>query len=179
MLRFISRLFYLFLLICIDAQAKMEVMFTPSLQCENKIEQLIDKAENTVDIAVYSINNDKLVEAIERAYDRGVKVRILTDRLQAAGKSSKVTKLYSKGINVRVHSVNKIEHNKFAIYDGAKASTGSYNWTNPASHKNSENCLFITSNKKTVQEYQDRFNYLWKINKKSESEKWFKKKLKK
>lgn len=26
-----------------------------------------------------------------------------------------------------MHSVHKIEHNKFAIYDGNKASTGSYN----------------------------------------------------
>lgn len=177
--RIIKLVFCLVFIFCTNARAKTEVMFTPSLQCENKIEDLIDKSKKTVDIAVYSLNNDKLIKAIERAYFRGVKIRILTDRLQAAGKSSKVTRLYNKGINIRVHSVNKIEHNKFAIYDGTKASTGSYNWTNPASRKNSENCLFIISNKQAVQEYQDRFNYLWRINKKYKSEKWFRKKLKK
>ena len=161
-----------------EAFAKTEVFFTPSLQCENKIEQLIDKSKYSVDIVVYSINNTKLVEAIERAYQRGIKIRILTDRLQAAGKSSLVTHLYQQGINIRVHSVHKIEHNKFAIYDGKKASTGSYNWTNPATHKNSENCLFIINNKQTIQDYQNRFNYLWQINKKSESDKWFSKRLK-
>lgn len=130
-----------------------------------------------MDIVVYSINNIKLVEAIERAYERGVKVRVLTDRLQASGKHSLVTRLYKKGINIRVHSVNKIEHNKFAVYDGKKASTGSYNWTQPASRKNSENCLFITSNKEVIEDYQNRFNYLWAINKKSKSDAWFNKKL--
>ena len=150
-----------------EAFAKTEVLFTPSLQCENKIEQLIDKSKYSVDIVVYSINNTKLVEAIERAYQRGIKVRILTDRLQAAGKSSLVTHLYQQGINIRVHSVHKIEHNKFAIYDGNKAS-----------NKNSENCLFIINNKQTIQDYQNRFNYLWQINKKSESDKWFAKRLK-
>lgn len=73
-----------------EAFAKTEVLFTPSLQCENKIEQLIDKSKYSVDIAVYSINNIKLVEAIERAHQRGIKIRILTDRLQAASKSSGV-----------------------------------------------------------------------------------------
>lgn len=170
-------LFFLFFL-HVEAFAKTEVLFTPSLQCENKIEQLIDKSKYSVDIVVYSINNTKLVEAIERAYQRGIKVRILTDRLQAAGKSSLVTHLYQQGINIRVHSVHKIEHNKFAIYDGNKVSTGSYNWTNPATHKNSENCLFIINNKQTIQDYQNRFNYLWQINKKSESDKWFAKRLK-
>lgn len=103
-----------------EALAKTEVLFTPSLRCENKIEQLIDQSKHNVDIVVYSINNTKLVEAIERAYGRGVKIRVLTDRLQASGKHSLVTRLYKKGINVRVHSVHKIEHNKFAIYDGKK-----------------------------------------------------------
>lgn len=170
--------FIITLFLHINAYAKTEVLFTPSLQCENRIEYLIDNAKKYIDIAVYSINNDNLVEAIERAHSRGVKIRILTDRLQASGKKSKVIKLYKKGINIRVHSANKIEHNKFAIYDGIKASTGSYNWTNPASHKNSENCLFISDNKDTVNDYQNRFNYLWKINRKYKSEEWFSKKIK-
>ncbi len=158
--------------------AKTEVLFTPSVKCENKIEQLIDNTEYNLDIVVYSINNNKIVDAIERAYERGIKIRILTDKLQASGRHSLVTRLYKKGINIRVHSIHKIEHNKFAIYDGKTVSTGSYNWTNPASYKNSENCLFIINNKQTIEDYQNRFNYLWKINKKSKSEKWFDKKLK-
>lgn len=155
------------------------VGFTPSSYCEDKIIELIDDSEESIDVAVYSINNQNIVDALTKAHGKGIKIRILTDRLQASGKSSRVKKLWSKGLNIKVHSKFKIEHNKFAIYDGKTISTGSYNWTNPASSKNSENCIFISNDRKTVSEYQNRFDYLWKINSKQKSDKWFQKRLEK
>ena len=146
------------------------VGFTPSSYCEDKIIELIDDSEESIDVAVY---------ALTKAHGKGIKIRILTDRLQASGKSSRVKELWSKGLNIKVHSKFKIEHNKFAIYDGKTISTGSYNWTNPASSKNSENCIFISNDRKTVSEYQNRFDYLWKINSKQKSDKWFQKRLEK
>lgn len=160
-------------MICSPAQSKVEVRFTPSHKCENKIVQLIDESQKTIDAAVYSINNSQIVDALLKAEKRGVKVRILTDRLQAAGKSSKVRFMHRRGLNIRVHSKNKIEHNKFAVFDGNKATTGSYNWTNPASEKNSENCVFFIRNKGAVQSYQTHFDYLWRINTRQKSEEWF------
>lgn len=158
---------------CSAALAKIEIKFTPSRECENKIVRLIDGAKSTIDVAVYSINNKQIIDALLRADMRGVKIRILTDRLQAAGKASKVKYLHNQGINIRVHSKNKIEHNKFAVFDANKATTGSYNWTNPASEKNSENCVFFIRNKEAVQSYQTHFDYLWRINTKQKSEEWF------
>lgn len=69
--------------------------------------------------------------------------RILTDRLQAGIKTSKVQELYNFGIKIHVNSKYKIEHNKFAVFDLKNVITGSYNWTETASNKNSENCLFF------------------------------------
>lgn len=151
----------------------LKVFFSPSLKCETKIVDLINKSEERIDAAVYAINNDDIVCALKKAHDRGVKIRILTDRLQASNKSSKVRDLYNYGINIRVHSKFKIEHNKFAVFDGKIASSGSYNWTNPASDKNSENCIFFIRNRRAVREFQDRFNYLWRINTKTKSDLWF------
>lgn len=153
--------------------AGMSAFFTPSKKCENSIIQRIDKAEKSIDAAIYAINNKDIVEALKNAHKRGVKIRILTDKLQASNKNSEVTELYEFGIKIRVNSKHKIEHNKFAIFDFNSVVTGSYNWTEPASDKNSENCLFFNRNKKTIQEYQDRFNYLWQINTKKNSDKWF------
>lgn len=150
-----------------------QVYFSPSLKCENNIVKLIDNAQERIDAAVYAINNKDIVNAIKKAHKRGVKIRILTDRLQAANKSSKVKELYGFGVNIRVHSKHKIEHNKFAIFDGKKAVSGSYNWTQPASTKNSENCIFFIKNKEIVKDYQTRFDYLWKINTKQKSDHWF------
>ena len=139
----------------------------------------INKAEKSIDAAVYAINNKDIVKALKKAHDRGVKIRILTDRLQAGNRSSRVRELYDYGIKIRVNSKHKIEHNKFAVFDFNNAVTGSYNWTEPASNKNSENCLFFNRNKKTVREYHDRFNYLWQMNSKKKSDAWFNKKKRK
>ena len=174
MIRFYLTIFFLFL--SYPAFANMKAFFSPSLNCENNIVKRIDKAENTIDAAVYAINNKDIIKALKRAHDRGVKIRILTDRLQAGKRTSKVIELHDYGIKIRVNSKHKIEHNKFAIFDFKDMTTGSYNWTEPPSTKNSENCLFFNRNKKTVREYHDRFNYLWQMNTHKSSEKWFNRK---
>lgn len=164
----------LFLIFSFPAFAESNAYFTPSLECENNLIKRIDNAQNSIDAAVYAINNKDVIKALKRAHKRGVKIRILTDRLQAGQRTSKVKEIHEYGINIRVHSKNKIEHNKFAVFDFKEVLTGSYNWTEPASKKNSENCIFINRNKKAVREYHDRFNYLWQINTRKSSEKWFK-----
>ena len=165
------------MLFSLPCSAMVDIKFTPSNDCENTIITYIDNSQNHIDIAIYSINNNQIVNALKRAHKRGVKIRILTDKLQAASKSSKVVELYKYGINIRVNSKHKIEHNKFAIYDKQSASSGSFNWTNPASTKNSENCIFITNNTSAIDAYLKRFEYLWQINTKEKSDKWFKQKI--
>lgn len=169
-------LFIVLLFLSIPAKADVEVHFSPSKDCENGLVKRIGEAEEYIDAAVYSINNKSIVNALKQARDRDIQIRILTDRLQAAGQSSSVRELRDYGLDIRVHSKNKIEHNKFAIFDGKKASTGSYNWTNPASDKNSENCVFFSEDDKVVGEFQNRFNYLWQINTAEKSEEWFNRK---
>lgn len=162
----------LFILLPSLVKAENLVYFSPRGNCEKMIIDRINSAEKTIDAAVYSINNDNIINALIDAKKRGVKVRILTDKTQAKGRSSKVKYLYDNGINIRVHSQFKIEHNKFAVYDKVKGSTGSFNWTNPAEKKNSENCIFFDDTDNAVSDYSKRFEYLWKINTKEKSEDW-------
>ena len=177
-MRCVLLVFVMFFCLDFSCWAKLDVRFTPSQECEDYIINFINNSKDSIDIAVYSINNDKIIAALKKAKDRGVKLRILTDKLQASSKSSKVIDLYRYGINIRVNSRHKIEHNKFAIYDNKVASTGSYNWTNPASYKNSENCLFITNNREIITKYAKRFEQLWIMNTKKKSTEWFEKKMK-
>lgn len=168
------------LIICLftfPVLAETAAFFSPSLDCENNIIKLINNSKQHIDIDVYSINNDNIVNAIISAHKRGVKIRILTDRVQAAGRSAKAIKLHQAGLNIRVHTKHKIEHNKFAVFDSKAMITGSYNWTNPASLKNSENCLMIWNDPNTVTTYQNRFDYLWSVNTAEKSDQWFKMKL--
>lgn len=174
-MRFLIVLFY-FLLPVSSYADDVQVYFSPSVRCENTLIERIEDSKEKIDAAVYAINNDDIVKALKKAFDRGVKLRILTDRLQASNKSSKVKELKEYGVNVRVHSRYKIEHNKFAVFDGERGMTGSYNWTEPATKKNSENCMFF-EDEKAVKEYQERFNYLWQMNTKRKSDEWFERNL--
>ena len=133
------------------AQPAQRVYFTPSDDCENNIIALIEDAQSQIDIAVYAINNDAIVEALKEAFLRDVSIRVLTDRTQAGQKSSKIADLEDFGIDVIRHKKYRIQHDKFAIFDQKKIVTGSYNWTNSAS----------------IQKYQKRFNDLWLMNKKA------------
>ena len=71
--------------------------------------------------------------------------------------------LESTGIDLMRHRKYKIQHDKFAVFDGQKGVTGSYNWTNAATYKNAENCLFFEDS--SVQKYEKRFEDLWQANK--------------
>jgi phosphatidylserine/phosphatidylglycerophosphate/cardiolipin synthase-like enzyme len=155
-----------------------EVFFSPSRDCETQIVKAIDSSKTEIVAAVYSINNDRIVDAFKRARSRGVKIRILTDRTQAAGHSSKIPELSSEGFNVRVHSKNKIEHNKFGVFDSKIAVNGSYNWTNPASDSNSENCV-VFNEKNIISSYRTRFEELWKLNTAAKSDKYLSKIMRK
>ena len=153
------------------------VSFSPSKKCENIIIKLIQNSSEQIDIVVFDINNINIVNELKSAYDNGKKIRILTDKRQAGGKYSKVLELYKYGLNIRVHSKHKLEHNKFAVFDKKYVINGSYNWTNAASSKNSENCQLTVENTKTIADYKSRFEHLWRINTKKKSDAWFKKKL--
>ena len=140
----------------------MAVYFTPGTECEDRIIAELGRADK-IDIAVYSITNPKIVDAIIAAHRRGAHVRIVTDRVMAGHKSSMIDELAATGIPVRTNRRHKIEHNKFAVFDNRRMVTGSYNWTTAATKHNSENCIFLTH---PAQEYTKRFEYLWNAYKK-------------
>ena len=135
----------------------VKVFFTPSTDCEENIVNAINSA-NKMDIAVYSITHPDITNALIAAHKRGAAIRIVTDRTQAKGKGSLVTKIKAAGIPVLTNHKHKIEHNKFAVFDDKYIVSGSYNWTTNASKYNSENCIFFDQPDK---EFTRRFEYLW------------------
>ena len=145
-----------------SAPARIEAYFTPGTECEDRIIAELGRA-TTIDIAVYSITNPKIADAIIAAHRRGARVRIVTDRAMAGHKSSMIDELVAAGIPVRTNRRHKIEHNKFAVFDNRRMVTGSYNWTTAATKYNSENCIFLTH---PAQEYSKRFEVLWNAYKK-------------
>ena len=134
------------------------IYFTPGPECENNIVASIDAARNAIDVAVYSITNDKIVDSLINAHNRGVTVRVISDRLQSAGRASLIGRIQDAGIPVVLNKRHKIMHNKFAIFDRRDIETGSYNWTSSATQSNAENCMFFPEQNK---EFTNQFKYLW------------------
>ena len=137
----------------------VKVFFTPSTDCEKNIIKAINNADK-MDIAVYSITNPAITDSLIAAHNRGATIRIVTDRSQAKGKGSLISKIKAAGIPVLTNHKHKIEHNKFAVFDDKHIVSGSYNWTTNASKFNSENCVFFDQQNK---EYTHRFEYLWDL----------------
>ena len=143
----------------VEQSNDLRVFFTPGTDCEQNIINEINKAQE-IDVAVYSISNVRIVDALLKAYQRGTQIRIITDRTQSKGKGSLVSKLKSAGIPVVTNKKHKIEHNKWAIFDQRYVVAGSYNWPENATKFNSESCLFFTP---TGEEFSQRFEYLWNM----------------
>ena len=91
------------------------------VQCEQQIISLIDQAKRQIDIAVFSFNRQSIIEALVKARQRGVEIRLMTDRSQlAASKNMEdISRLLNSGVDVRVSTHKKgLMHTKMAIFDG-------------------------------------------------------------
>ncbi|HVA01425.1 MAG TPA: phospholipase D-like domain-containing protein [Terriglobia bacterium] len=124
----------------------------------------INQTRDSLDIAVYSITQPDIVAAIEAAHQRGVQVRVVSDEEQARDYHSEVAFLRSRGISVRLSKGFKgrrsLMHNKFAVFDGNRIETGSFNWTTSANSYNYENAIFI-SDPEVAARYEKEFQHLW------------------
>ncbi|GAI44901.1 unnamed protein product, partial [marine sediment metagenome] len=118
----------LFLFFYKGSFAEIKVFFSPQGGIAEEIIKQIDNAQEYIDIAIYSFTYEPIAEAIIRAKNRGVKIRILMDKGQSQGKSSKYKFLLDNDIVVIQDRHTGIMHNKIAIIDGRILFTGSYNW---------------------------------------------------
>ena len=141
--------------------AKTEVYFSLYDDPESIIIKSIDDSKEFINIAMYTFTDREIAQAIIRAKDRGVNIKIYLDRSQVNAKYSKSRYFINNGIkDIRISSNSYIMHNKFAVIDNKIIITGSYNWTASAGERNDENLLVI-DDKNIIEKYQNQFNNLW------------------
>ncbi|MFD2246114.1 phospholipase D-like domain-containing protein [Pontibacter ruber] len=134
--------------------------FSPGDDCLNAIVESIDEVKKTMKICVFTISDDRISEAITRAYKRGISIKIITDNNKLHDAGSDIKELAARGMEVRIDKTRSHMHHKFAIFDEARVLTGSYNWTRSAAQHNHENIL-ITDNFSIVQDFSREFDKLW------------------
>lgn len=80
--------------------AEIRVFLSPKADIAEEVIKQIDNAQEYIDIAMYSFTYEPIAEAIIRAKNRGVKIRILMDKGQSEGKYSKHKFFLDNGIAV-------------------------------------------------------------------------------
>jgi len=138
----------------------IKVYFSPNGDCQHAVISEIRKAAQTIDIAMYYLSSRDIAQALVKAQEKNVRVRIVLDQGQEIEPASKSTYLIKHGFDIRYHLGFGLMHNKFAIIDGESLITGSFNWTLTAEERNEENLLII-NDKGTIEKYEKRFDYLW------------------
>ncbi|MFH0839380.1 MAG: phospholipase D family protein [Candidatus Omnitrophota bacterium] len=146
----------------VDA-GNINVFFSPQDGCAKEVIYRIDQAQHSIYIVMYFFTSRDIAQALVRARQRGLEVRVC---LHAPEKSSEYDK-YSKdgylknsGISVALIKGKGIMHNKFCIIDETIVLTGSYNWTKRAEYENDENMVVIRS-KDVARLYKEEFDRIY------------------
>jgi phosphatidylserine/phosphatidylglycerophosphate/cardiolipin synthase-like enzyme len=140
-----------------------QVYFTKQDQHpELALQALYLSATSSLDIAIYSLTHPIIVKAIGDAYKRGVRVRVISDKLQAAGNTQKhaINDLLLIGIPIKVNTHSGLMHIKSSIVDNKIATTGSFNYSKGASEDNDE-MLVVIDGVWFAQLCQQEFNRMW------------------
>lgn len=145
------------------AIAEIETIFSPEGSIKESLLKEVDSTTSTLELAIHEITSFDLAQAIVKAKQRGVKVRIMADSKQAKAKSSRITFLIKQGIPVKVlgGKGKGVMNHRFAIFDGKKVLTGSFDWSETSEKWNYENVLII-GDSEVVASYQREFDRLWR-----------------
>lgn len=141
---------------------EVSVYFSPKGQAiESGVLPFIEQAQKTIDIGMFYLTHQAVVEALGLAVERGVRVRMISDAVAAAHPSSKVKELRNLGVQVRVENWGGKMHMKSAIADHKHVIMGSMNWTEAGNRKNDENTLVIRNNDRLARQMAAYFESLW------------------
>jgi cardiolipin hydrolase len=161
---FLTPAFMLVVLACPTRSAAktLDTCFSPLGHCDQVMVSWIKSAVKTLDGAIYGLTDDAIAQALLQAHERGVRVRLVHDKTQAAGRKDVSQLLQDAGIPVHIQrgSEGGILHDKFLIIDSTYVLTGSFNWTNNATQKNDENFVVLDDQ---APRFQAEFNRLWSL----------------
>jgi len=108
------------------------------------VSESLRQSKQQVTLALYGFNHSDLAEELVKLAKKGVVVRVKIDTAKGAEKKTGalIGLLRSGGVEVQTVAPGGRNHNKFAVIDGSRVLTGSYNWTAKA-ESNWENLLIL------------------------------------
>jgi phosphatidylserine/phosphatidylglycerophosphate/cardiolipin synthase-like enzyme len=146
---------------------RIRTLFAPEEDPAATLVEVIDRAEQSVDVMCFVFSSRPITEALLRAHRRGVRVRVLLDNLFASTASTARWKyvpfreLRQAGVACKYDDENSKLHHKVLIADGRTVVLGSYNFSDAGGQENDENVL-IVDGEAVASRYQAEFDRLWR-----------------
>lgn len=129
--------------------AQVENGFSPEGNAEALVLKTIGAARKTIRLSAYSFTSPAVVRELVNASRRGVEVAVVVDYKNnitddRSGKAeAALNLLVNAGIATRTISRYASHHDKFIVVDGLHVETGSFNFSQAAATRNSENVLVL------------------------------------
>lgn len=140
----------------------LTVYFSPQDKTvENALVPLINNAQNYIYLPVFVITHNSMTNALIKAHNRGVEVKIILDATATRTTHSTHSILRNAGIPLKTENYAGKIHNKSMIIDDKYIVTGSMNFSNSGENKNDENCIII-ENPELAKFYKGWFEFIWK-----------------
>ena len=158
--------FILFLILVLQGSpviAETEAFFSPEEVIKESILKELDSATSTIDLAIHEITSLDMAQALVKAKQRSVKVRIVADSKQAKLRNSQINYLIHQGIPVKVLGGKEkgVMNHRFAVFDGKRVLIGTFDWSGTSTQWNYETILIIDESE-VVAIFQKEFEKLWR-----------------
>jgi phosphatidylserine/phosphatidylglycerophosphate/cardiolipin synthase-like enzyme len=140
----------------------VDTCFSPAGHCDQVLVSWIDASRISLEGSIYGLTDTSIAEALIRAKQRGVQVRLVHDQSQSAGSHDVSDELIRAGVPLHIQrgSAGGILHDKFLVIDGKYVITGSFNWTKNAKAKNDENFVVLDDQ---APKFHEEFERLWAL----------------
>lgn len=131
------------------ATASVDAAFSPDANALDLVLRVIGTAQRSIRLSAYSFTSAAVTKALLDAKRRGVDVQVVVDEKNnvsedRSGKAAAALgALVAAGIPVRTISTYPIHHDKFIVVDERAVETGSFNYSDAAARRNSENVLVL------------------------------------
>ncbi len=144
----------------------MTIHYAPAENLERIDVDLIDQAQSAIDMAAYVLTDVAVIEALTRAADRGVKVRLylyekqLPDHGEPA-EAINTLRSTPEGVEVRIKPGDaQLMHLKAYQIDGRLLRTGSANFS-ASGLKRQDNDLIVISSPEAAAAFRRNFATIW------------------
>jgi phosphatidylserine/phosphatidylglycerophosphate/cardiolipin synthase-like enzyme len=120
--------------------------------------EALDAARLRIDVAAYSLSLNSVRNALIRAHDRGVNVRVVMESTNMDKSDPQI--MIKAGIPIIGDNMNGLMHDKFIVIDRSEVWMGSMNFTDNGAYDDNNN-LFRIRSKKMAENYSKEFEEMF------------------